>query len=388
VALASAKPQAHHAQASIATTVSKPVKSSGDYVVVLTVRSRKQAEDVTVYLSGATKRQIRASSHTPTALDYHVTVSKPVKLTARAVSERGVRLEMTLKRQSTRKTSGDSTPPTPAPAPAPSPPASSSSQYPNPYTNLVWSDDFSGPAGSAPSNANWNVDGGTGQCGDAINSNTGSPANVQLDGNNQLAITAQKNGSSYTSAEIETNPITSFPYGAVEANMKLPAGQGLCPAFWLEGDSTSASPCSWPGCGEIDVVEAPSFGPVPTYAIFTLHGPWSQPDPTGNYQDFETNTSALGDLSAGFHTYGIVWSPNSITWTIDGVAYAQATPSNLQASGAQWVFNNNRPYSIILDLAVGGWPCDSSGNPVPPPNPCPGASFPAQMLVNWVHVYN
>ena len=102
------------------------------------------------------------------------------------------------------------------------------------------------------------------------------------------------------------------------------------------------------------------------------------PDPTfvglGNYREVFADGAFVK----------IVW--NSIVWTIDGVAYAQATPDNL-VPNAEWVFNSISSYQIVLDLVVGGWPCDSS-SPVAPPNPCPGASFPAQMVVNWVHVYH
>jgi beta-glucanase (GH16 family) len=382
-ALASAR-SARSSQAGLVTSsVSKPVTSSGRYLVFLRVRARKPGESVTIYLSDAAKRQLRFSSRTAVTLHYSLTVNQmPAKLTARAVSPQpAVALAMSFKAEAAP------TPPTPAPTPtAPSTPAPSPAQYPNPYTNLVWDDEFSGAAGSAPSSANWTVATGQGQCGDGtLNSNTTSAANVSQNGQGQLAITALDNNGSYTSAQIESVPVTSFPYGAVEARIQLPPGQGLCSAFWLNGEASSG--CSWPCAGEIDILESPAFGTDPDYAIFTLHGPITPDGDGGNYQQFETNTTALGDLSAGYHTYAVIWSPNSIVWTIDGVAYATATPSNLVA-GSTWAFNASRAYSIILDLAVGGWPCDSSGNPVAPPSPCPGATFPAKMLVDWVRVYH
>jgi beta-glucanase (GH16 family) len=278
-------------------------------------------------------------------------------------------------------------PSTPAPAPAAPTGATSppTDQYPNPYTNLVWDDEFNGSAGSSPDSSNWTVDSNQGNCGGGtLNSNSTDPANVQQNGQGQLAITALDNGGSYSAGEIESTPVTSFPYGAVEARIELPPGQGLCSQFWLNGEASSG--CGWPCSGEIDILEAPAFGTDPDYAIFTLHGPLS-PDPEGNAQQFETNTTALGDLSAGYHTYGVIWSPQSIVWTIDGVAYASATPDSL-APGSTWVFDEDRAFSIILDLAVGGWPCNSSGNPVAPPSSCPGANFPATMLVDWVRVYH
>ena len=374
--------------------VSQRVTSSGPYLVVVSLRAQLHDERVTVYLSGAAKRTVRASADRATLLHYALTLTQaPSELVARAVSPMpGVRLAMTV----TSKDTGSSgaSPASPQPTPSPSTTSTSSSgsgsgssgggssgnQYPNPYTNLVWSDNFAGPAGSPPSSSNWSIAGGQGQCGNSINTNTSSSSNVALTGNDQLAITAQHSGNSYTAAEIVTNPITLFPYGAIEASIKVPPGQGLCPAFWLEGDSTSANPCSWPGCGEIDVLEAPAFDAEPVDAYFDLHSPWTTTDPNDNYQSFNSYTAALGDLSTSFHTYAIIWSPGSIVWTIDGVEFAQATPASLVPQ-AQWVFDAKRPYQMILDLAVGGWPCNGI------PSGCPGASFPAQMLVNWVRVY-
>jgi beta-glucanase (GH16 family) len=388
-ALASARPATRGAQTILVTSsVSKAVTSSGRYLVVVRVRAHKPGESVTVYLPGTSKRRLNLSSSTTTTLRYHLTLKHmPTKLTVRVVSPQpGVALEMSLKPDAAATPSTPAPTPTTAPSGESSPVSTGPAQYPNPYTTLVWDDEFSGAAGSAPDSSNWTVAGGQGQCGnDTLNTNTSDPANVQQNGQGQLAITAQDNGGSYTSAQIASAPVTTFPYGAVEASIKLPPGQGLCSAFWLNGQASSG--CSWPCAGEIDILESPAFGTDPDYAIFTLHGPITPDTDDGNYQQFETNTSALGDLSAGYHTYAVIWSPGSIVWTIDGVEYASATPDSLVA-GSTWVFDESRAYSIILDLAVGGWPCDSTGNPVAPPSPCPGAAFPAQMLVDWVRVYH
>ena len=59
----------------------------------------------------------------------------------------------------------------------------------------------------------------------------------------------------------------------------------------------------------------------------------------------------------------------------DGTPYATVTSASL-APGQTWVFN--RPFHLLLDLAVGGdWPG-------PPDASTP---FPATLLVDWVRVY-
>jgi beta-glucanase (GH16 family) len=118
------------------------------------------------------------------------------------------------------------------------------------------------------------------------------------------------------------------------------------------------------------VLEAPSFGPLPTFGYFDLHGP------TGA-QEFESSGAPSGWNPTQFHTYGVIWTPTSITWTIDGVAYATATQASVPASS--WAAYQTGAFRLIFDLAVGGWPC-SAGSCSPPSS--------ATMYVQWVKVFN
>ena len=237
-----------------------------------------------------------------------------------------------------------------------------------PYNNLVWSDSFDGPAGTAPNPAIWtpDLDGG---CGDnTLSTSTASTANAQVDGQGNLTINALHDASGYTSAELNTRSAFSFRYGRLEARIALPRGSGLCSAFWMVGDSVT-QPC-FPGCGEIDVMEA--ISPYPNVAYATLHGPVTG---SGNYQQWEHFITSATSLTGAFHTYGVTWTPTKITWTLDGVPWVTAAPKDLPPS-ATWVFTH--PFHIILDVAVGGWPGD----------PAAGAVFPATMRVAWVRLYN
>ena len=76
----------------------------------------------------------------------------------------------------------------------------------------------------------------------------------------------------------------------------------------------------------------------------------------------------------------MTWTGNSITWTIDGVAYATANASNI--TGNDWSPFDQQFY-LIFDLAVGGWPC--TDQPVGPSCEPPSS---ATMGVQWVKVYN
>jgi hypothetical protein len=403
--IASAHSQARLARTSRAstatTTVSKTIKTAGTYTVTVAVRARKKPESTTVFLTGQPKQTVTATSSTYTKISYNVPVTltttgkgkhkktKPARLTARAVSRARVLLAMTIVPyvKPTPKPT-----PTPTPAPVVPTPAPLGPTYVGTggYTNPVYdttittapnSGNFVGAAGSAPTG--WTNDQSAGECDPgAINYNTPGTANDSVDGNGDLVITAHKGpysayGSNYDWTSAQLTSTASFEYGAVEASIKMPKGAGGCSAFWML--SANSSP------GELDVIEAPAFGDgpqnpnfedFPFYAIFTLHGDSSTT--SGDVQQFETYTNAVGDMSLGFHTYGIVWSPNSIIWTIDGYEYASATPSTITGN---WDYNQR--FNLILDFAVGGWPCASpnSGN-------CPSATVDgAQMVIQWVKVF-
>ncbi len=109
---------------------------------------------------------------------------------------------------------------------------------------------------------------------------------------------------------------------------------------------------------------------------FTVHGTIHGPTLPGGaaYAVGFQRTSPVS-LAAAYHTYAVSWSPNSITWLLDGVPYATATPADLQP-GQAWVFN--QPFHLVLNLAVGGnWPGA----------PTASTAFPATLSVDWVRVY-
>jgi beta-glucanase (GH16 family) len=244
------------------------------------------------------------------------------------------------------------------------------------YTKLVSLDEFNGPAGTPPGASHWIHDiGAWGHTDNELETYTDSPTNASLDGRGHLAIVARRQtetGSDgqtreYTSARLETQGQFSATYGFVEARMKIPAGTGLWPAFWMLGNDVNTA--GWPASGEIDVIEA--LGRHPSVAHGFINGPSAD---ASHYTVGHTVVSAAS-LASGFHTYAIRWSRNSITWLLDGVRYGTTTPKNLPA-GARWVFN--RPFHLVLNLAVGGnW----AGAPDP------STQFPATLLVDWVRVY-
>jgi beta-glucanase (GH16 family) len=169
------------------------------------------------------------------------------------------------------------------------------------------------------------------------------------------------NGGVYDSAEVSTKLSgvieNNVEYGHIEACIKVAGGPGtgadsVWPAFWMLGDNINS--VGWPKCGEIDIME--TKGSAETTNGGHLHGPLS----SGG--DYNGGSGVGGDYTlpngeemyAGYHTYAIDWSPNSITWSVDGVDFLTETPtsSNFPSNGT-WVFNNH-PFYLIFDVCQGG----------------------------------
>lgn len=239
---------------------------------------------------------------------------------------------------------------------------------------LLWSDEFNGPAGAPPNPTKWKVvTGGGGWGNHELEDYTSRASNVSLDGHGRLAITAQQESYTdggktyhYTSARIQTKGLYQSKYGQIEARIKLPAGKGLWPAFWALGANGS-----WPASGEIDMME--NVGSNPFTVIGSIHGPQ-----TGTSRGYHISAEEHSrvSLAAGYHVYGVEWSPTKIVFTLDGAPYATRTRSDL-SSNQSWVFN--KPFYLLLNVAVGGtWPG----------SPNASSHFPATMLVDWVRVYS
>jgi beta-glucanase (GH16 family) len=235
---------------------------------------------------------------------------------------------------------------------------------------LIWQDEFDGPAGALPDPGRWRFDIGTDWGNAQLEYDTDRPANVSLDGEGNLAITARQEefeGQQYTSGRIKTKGLFERAQGRFEARVKLPVGQGIWPAFWLLG--ANIDQVGWPECGEIDIMEY--RGQQPRVLHGSLHGPGY----AGDFALTRQHVLGQGGLNLGFHVFAVQWDQQAITWLVDGYAYFSVTPADLPP-GTNWVFD--RPFFILLNVAVGGhW--------VGPPDE--HTVFPQTMLVDWVRVY-
>jgi beta-glucanase (GH16 family) len=238
------------------------------------------------------------------------------------------------------------------------------------HYRLVWQQQFDGPAGASPDPHVWTpVTGKPRTHNGELEVYTRRRSNYSLDGHGDLAITALRQGGGYTSAKIETLGAFQVQYGRIEADIKVPQGAGLWPAFWLLGSNYPH--VGWPESGELDAMEV--SGTKPNVVVGTVHGPLiARSQSSWQKNAVERTATPLGD---GFHVYGIDWSPHEVIFTLDGAPYGEVTPASLRSS-QRWVFDH--PYFLVLDLAVGGR--------FPGP-PTAATHFPATMLVRWVRVW-
>jgi beta-glucanase (GH16 family) len=241
---------------------------------------------------------------------------------------------------------------------------------------LVWSDEFNGPANAQPDPAKWTYDLGNnnGWGNRELENYTKDPANAHMDGKGNLVIRAvpAAQGDSpgaYTSARIKTQGLfAAGPGGRIEARVKVPRGAGMWPAFWMLGNTFNNR--NWPACGEIDIME--SIGREPAINHGSLHGP--------GYSGGKPMT-AIYTLPGGkkfaddFHTFAIDWTPTSVTFYVDDTAYETVHDTDIPP-GTKWVYD--QPFLLLLNVAVGG----NFAGPV-----SPDTAFPQEMLVDYVRVY-
>lgn len=255
---------------------------------------------------------------------------------------------------------------------------------------LVWNDEFEG---DALDTTKWSYQIGTGTSegltdwgNQELEYYTDKEENVRVkDG--ELVITAIKEdervgGKLFTSGRIRTmtddgEVLYAAKYGRIEARIKMPAGEGLWPAFWmLPVDSSLYN--EWASSGEIDIMEA--RGRLTDRIEGTIH--YGQNWPNNIYKGQEFVLTEDTDIT-DYHLYSLEWEPGILRWYIDNVCYYTSdqwySKGTNSAADYTWPAPYDVPFYILLDLAVGGT-FDSEANPY-------ATEYPAEMKVDYVRVY-
>ena len=234
--------------------------------------------------------------------------------------------------------------------------------------NLLWADDFAGSTGSSIDQKKWTARNchrtpetfGGGACFDSEVVYY-APSAVKLDGSADGAAVISTNRISgalpsdagkcltascaFVSGRFDTHGKVAFQYGFIEARIKMPAGSGNHPAFWMLGENINQ--VGWPTSGEMDITEIRGNDPYTTTSA--THSSTSYVVNTCCWNHFY-KAAALGvgtDVSADFHTYAVAWLPNSISYYVDNRLVSTTTPQTL---GGYWGFNDK--FFLILNNAV------------------------------------
>ena len=289
---------------------------------------------------------------------------------------------------------GDSSPPVTSPPPPPPPPPTGNVNIDNP--TLTVSDNLDVTSGDPQSwTLVWSDEFDAAQLDPEVwffENGDGSQYGIPGWGNNELqwyledsaelrdgklVITARQEsagGKSYTSARINTRDRFAFRYGRIEARIRLPAGQGIWPAFWmLPQDDVYGT---WAASREIDIVEAVNLGGTGGNTVFgTIHYGREWPDNQFSGNEYPVTT----DVTTDFHTYALEWDSTvpEMRWYVNDIVYS--TRNSWETTGAPPPAPFDEEFYVLLNVAVGG-------NLPGPPNAA--TVFPVEMEVDYVRVYS
>jgi len=248
--------------------------------------------------------------------------------------------------------------------------------------NLIWSDEFDGPALDRDK---WTVSQDCwGGGNDERQCYVDDPMTIRVE-NGVLRITARRGAATgraqpagdpstervsrdYSSGRVQTQGRASFRYGRIAVRARLPAGQGLWPAIWMLPEHDNYGP--YPLSGEIDIAEAVNLGVRCGGCRDQVRGA------THHGASLEANrmwdSATRLDAVEAFHVFALDWTPKRMTWSLDGKPYF-SRPTRKPF---------DERFHLILNLAVGGrWPEITGRRGVD------DAALPATLEVDWVRVY-
>jgi beta-glucanase (GH16 family) len=133
----------------------------------------------------------------------------------------------------------------------------------------------------------------------------------------------------YKSGMITTHRSFQFTYGYVQVVAQIPGGTGTWPALWLLPQTTE-----WPP--EIDIME--NFGAANSIRTTYIWGTADAPEQASQ------NIVTSSNLTNGYHTYGLLWKPGSLTWYLDGKVIDTFNSDTV----------SSKPMYFLANLAIDG----------------------------------
>jgi beta-glucanase (GH16 family) len=249
------------------------------------------------------------------------------------------------------------------------------------HSAVVWQDEFNGPKIDTETWI-WDV-GDFGFGNGQMEYNTSRAKNSYVDNGSLIIEAFRENyfGAEFTSARLNTQGRFAFRYGTLEARIKMPDTEnGLWPAFWLLGNNFPG--INWPDCGEIDIVEMGSAGGITDgKQQERLNAAIHYSNISNNYEYAAEWIDAPVDLSLDYHLYRVEWTPDFLTFYLDGVQFATWNINQ------PYLTEFHQPHFPILNIAIGGWDPSYTGVYSPAGvTALPTAGSSAKMYVDWIRV--
>ncbi len=159
--------------------------------------------------------------------------------------------------------------------------------------------------------------------------------------------TAQGARFDFVSGRVHTRGKLAFRFGRVSARLKIPAIEGVWPAFWILGMDGA-----WPACGEIDIMEAVGEADWVSAAV---HGQnYSGEAALVNKKYFQQP-----DSIAEWHIYTAECAHDHLYFFVDDELIFRITRPMVTFFGP-WAFDDEK--FLILNLALGGtYPFKTNG---------------------------
>lgn len=195
----------------------------------------------------------------------------------------------------------------------------------------------------------------------------------------------------YTSGKVRTLGLADWTYGRFSARIKLPKGQGTWPAFWmLPADNAYGE---WASSGEIDIMEAVNLGARcnecegdegenRTSGALHFGDEW----PNNTYHVQFNRLPGGANSYDEYHVYSVEWGEGLIHWFVDDVLFYTLTSDDWYSAAVGEDSESAAPFDmsfyLMLNFAVGGSLSEDNNS-----RGFDRRSYPSQMLVDWVRVY-
>lgn len=178
------------------------------------------------------------------------------------------------------------------------------------------------------------------------------------DGYVYIKVIEDKQNGKYLIGQLGTQKLFSYKYGYYECRAKVNNYYGAHIAFWLQSPYINQGGDPSIYGSEIDIFEY--HRDTPNIVYHTIH--W---DGYGKNHKSTAHNTYYPNITDGFHTFGLLWTPYEYTFFIDGIK----TWSTVKAI-------SHIDQYMILSTELNGW----GGDPKL-------GEYPDQMTVDYVRVY-